>query len=302
MKISIIIPVYNVEPWLRECLDSVLAQTCGDWEAVCIDDGSTDRSDEILEQYAAKDNRIKVIHRPNGGLSAARNIGLDNAEGDYILFLDSDDWLETNTLQTISDTTNGENLLCFGGWRGERAEQPTPAHYDTGWDYYNRHALEHHEVPFVCVWQRCYQREFLLKNSLRFREGIIHEDNEFTPRVCLSAKNIRVIPDVLYHYRIREGSIMTTRSLRSRQDMIRIANDLAALFTERHDLDSRVIYRALTQHYQVAFYGASRDESKALRHLVDWHLYRTVSRTRPRHRLNYTLLRHIPILYQMISR
>lgn len=308
MQFSIIIPVYNVEPYLRECLDSVLQQTFSDWEVVCVDDGSTDGSAGILQEYASRDNRIKVITQPNGGLSAARNTGLDNAIGDYILFLDSDDWLEPNALEVINNalpTTHCPlptiDMLCFGGWRGEEEEKPAPATYLTGWDYYNHCALTHHSFPFVCVVLRCYRRQMLEESHLRFRERILHEDNHFTPRACLAAGHTKVIPVPLYHYRIRPGSIMTTRSFKSRQDMIRIANDLAALFSQRNDLDRSVIYRALTHHYQVAFLGASRDESKALRPLVDWHLYRTVSRTRRRHRLNYALLRLSPTLFRLTS-
>lgn len=308
MRFSIVIPVYNVEPYLRECLDSVLQQTYSDWEAVCVDDGSTDGSAAILAEYAAHDNRIKVITQPNGGLSAARNTGLEHATGDYILFLDSDDWLEQNTLEitnkalpTSHCTLPTIDMLCFGGWRGKEEEQPAPATYPTGWDYYNHCALTHHPFPFVCVVLRCYRRQMLEENNLRFREGILHEDNHFTPRACLAAAQVRVLSDPLYHYRLRPGSIMTTRSLRSRQDMIRIANDLAALFSQRNDLDRSVVYRALTHHYQVAFLGATRDESKALRPLVDWHLYHTVSRTRPRHRLNYALLRISPTLFRLTA-
>ena len=303
MFFSIIIPVYNVEPYLRECLDSVLAQTFPDWEAVCVDDGSTDGSAAILADYAARDSRIRIVTQPNGGLSAARNTGLDYARGDYILFLDSDDWLGHKALEILNSQFSILNsqfqidLLCFGGWRGHEEEKPTPATYTTGWDYYNHQALAHHDFPFVCVVLRCYRRRFLEQNGLRFREGILHEDNHFTPRVCLAAQRVAVIADPLYHYRIREGSIMTTRSLRSRQDMLRVANDLAALFAQRNDIDRSVIYRALTHHYQAAFLGANSDESRALRPLVDWRLYRTVSRTRLRHRLNYILLRFFPRFY-----
>lgn len=307
-RFSVIIPVYNVEPWLRECLDSVLHQTYSDWEAVCVDDGSTDRGGEILEQYASQDRRIKVIHQTNAGLSAARNTGLDNAHGDYILFLDSDDWLEPGSLDTIhseirsrKSETPPVDMLCFGGWRGREEEKPLPVSYTSGWDYYNHQALEHHDFPFVCVVLRCYRRQFLTDNVLRFREGILHEDNHFTPRACAAAGRVEAIPTPLYHYRLRERSIMTTRSLRSRQDMIRIANDLAALFSQRPDLDHSVVYRALTHHYQAAFLYATRDEYKALSPLVDWRLYHTVSRTRPRHRLNYTLLRYCPSLFRLIT-
>ena len=308
MFFSIIIPVYNVEPYLRECLDSMLAQTCGDWEAVCVDDGSTDGSAAILADYASRDSRIHVVTQPNGGLSAARNTGLDHARGDYILFLDSDDWLGHKALEILNSQFSILNsqfqidLLCFGGWRGHEEEKPTPATYTTGWDYYNHQALAHHTFPFVCVVLRCYRRRFLEQNGLRFRAGILHEDNHFTPRACLAAGKVTVIADPLYHYRIREGSIMTTRSLRSRQDMLRIANDLAALFARRSDLDRSIVYRALTHHYQAAFLGATRDERRSLRPLVDWHLYHTVSRTRLRHRLNYLLLHLTPVLFNFVSK
>lgn len=301
MRFSIIIPVYNVELWLIECLDSVLHQSYSDWEAVCVDDGSTDRSGGVLEQYAAKDSRIRTIHQPNGGLGAARNTGLDNSHGDYILFLDSDDWLDSDTLQTLQDNLDDEDMLCFGGWRGDKEEKPLPVSYTSGWDYYNHHALEHHDFPFVCVVLRCYRRQFLTDNVLRFREGILHEDNHFTPQACLKANSVKVIPSTLYHYRLREGSIMTTRSLRSRQDMLRIANDLSALFSQRFDIDLHVVYRALTHHYQAAFLGATHDEIKTLRPLVNWHLYHTVSRLRLRHRFNYALLRLSPSLFSLFS-
>lgn len=310
MRFSVIIPVYNVEPYLAQCLDSVLAQDFADWEAICVNDGSTDGSGEILEQYAARDKRIRVITQPNGGLSAARNTGLDHASGDYILFLDSDDWLENDTLSgicsriSVSGFHNPKlpDIICFGGWQGSRIEQPDDALYATGWDYYNHHALGHHEFPFVCVVLRCYRRAFLQGNSLRFREGILHEDNHFTPRVCLAAGPTTVIPCAFYHYRIREGSIMTTRSLRSRQDMIRIANDLSAIFSGQTSIDCSVVYRVLSQHYQVAFLGASHAEDKELLPLVDWHLYRTVSRTRPRHRINFMLIHFSPALFRWINR
>ena len=287
MRFSVVIPVYNVEPYLRECLDSMLGQTCADWEAVCVDDGSTDGSAAILADYAARDSRFRIVTQANGGLSAARNTGLDNAQGDYILFLDSDDWLESIALQTLCDNIDGEDLLCFGGWHGEREEQPAPATYPTGWDYYNRQALVHHDFPFVCVVLRCYRRQLLLDNALRFREGILHEDNHFTPLVCFRAATVKAIPDALYHYRIRPGSIMTSRGLRNRESLVATANELAALFVAAHGIEKKVIFRALAQYYQAALLDASAADRRTLGTVIDWHLYRTVSGTKPRHRINY---------------
>ena len=123
-RFSVIIPVYNVESYLRECLDSVLCQTFQDWEAICVNDGSSDNSLAILDEYAAKDSRFKVVSQANGGLSAARNTGIDNASGEYIVFLDSDDWIEYNTLEILDThlrTPNSDlqplDMLCFSGRR-----------------------------------------------------------------------------------------------------------------------------------------------------------------------------------------
>ena len=98
-KISVIVPVYNVERYLRKCLDSIIAQTFSDWECICVDDGSPDNSGKILDEYAAKDKRFVIIHKENGGVSSARNAGLDMARGEYITFCDSDDWIEKETYE-----------------------------------------------------------------------------------------------------------------------------------------------------------------------------------------------------------
>ena len=307
MRFSVIIPVYNVEPYLRECLDSMLQQTCPDWEAVCVDDGSTDGSAGILAEYASRDSRFCIVTQSNGGLSAARNTGLDHAQGDYILFLDSDDWLENKALESINTQLSILNsqfqidMLCFGGWRGEQEERPTPAAYPTGWDYYNHQALAHHDFPFVCVVLRCYRRQFLEQNGLRFREGILHEDNHFTPRVCLAAQRVAVIANPLYHYRIREGSIMTTRGLKNKESLITIGNELSELFANETGIDRTVVYRALSQYYQVAFTCNTKEEDRRLKQLIDWNCYYRVSRTKLRHYRNYLTIKISPILFRFIN-
>lgn len=302
MKFSIVVPVYNVEAYLDDCLTSLQAQDFADFEVVCVNDGSTDRSRELLSVWAGKLPQMKVVDRENGGLSAARNTGLAAAAGDYILFVDSDDWVEPTLLSRLAAEACGEDMLCFACRKSDSGATDTllPEQSD-GWSYYNRHALEHREVPFVCVWQRCYRREFLMENCLRFREGVLHEDNEFTPRACLKAKRIKVIPDVLYNYRVRPGSIMTTRGLRSKESLITIGNELSALFAKEDGIDKTIVYQALTQCYQMAFIANTREEDRKLKQLVDWRCYRRVSRTKPRHRINYSLLRTSPTLFRFIN-
>ena len=116
-KISIIIPVYNVEPYLRRCIDSVLEQTMQDYEIVVVNDGSTDNSGSICDQYANQYDQIRVIHKQNGGLSDARNTGIKAATGDYILFLDSDDYLDTDALEKLWTGVNKNVDIIIGGYK-----------------------------------------------------------------------------------------------------------------------------------------------------------------------------------------
>ena len=294
MLFSIIIPVYNVESFLRECLDSVLKQTFPDWEAICVNDGSTDQSASILEEYSEKDIRFKIISQANGGLSSARNSGLKVAKGDYVLFLDSDDWLESDALAVLAENTNDEDMVCFSGRRFMEAEDSfhspdclTEKVYPSGMEYYNDNALLRRDFAFVCVVLRAYKRSFLVKYGLGFKEGIYHEDNLFTPIACYYARKVRVINNCLYDYRVRGSSITTSSNPKKLKDMLGTANELASFFIPRTGFDKTVIYRAVTHHYQVVLMKVSRHNKKELNRLCDWKLYRVVSGTKIRHRMNY---------------
>ena len=294
MKFSIIIPVYNVEKYLRECLDSVLNQTYPHWEAVCVNDGSTDGSATILEEYAQKETRVTVISQTNGGLSAARNTGLKAASGECILFLDSDDWLESKALEVLTSNLSGEDMLCFSGRRYFEAvrayhepDRLPAGEYPSGMDYYNDNALVSRDFAFVCVVLRAYKRSFLLDNELFFKEGIYHEDNLFTPKACYYAGHVKVVDECLYDYRVRANSIMTTSSPKRLSDMLETANELAAFFIPKTGFDKTIVFRAVTHHYQVVFKDVFALDRKQMSRMCDWHLYYKVSRTKFRHRINF---------------
>ena len=294
MLFSVIIPVYNVEPYLRDCLDSVLNQTCADWEAVCVNDGSTDGSAAILEEYASKDHRFRIVTQANGGLSAARNSGMELSLGDCLLFLDSDDWLEPNALETIAKAWNDEDMLCFSGRRFfETTNQyNTPDGlpekvYPSGMDYYNENALLSRDFAFVCVVLRAYKRSFLKEKDLRFKEGIYHEDNLFTPMACYHAQKVRIINECLYDYRIRANSITDGNMARRMRDMLLIANELAGFFVPKSGFDKTIVYRSITHHYQRVFSEVYPKEKGELKRQCNWRLYHKVSRTKLRHRFNY---------------
>jgi len=311
MLLSVIIPVYNVEQYLKACLDTVVTQSYSDFEVICINDGSTDGSGLVLDEYAAKYSNISIINQENKGLSATRNAGIRAAKGDYIFFLDSDDWIEPDTLKILADKQNGEDLLCFNGRRyfenGTKETPDTGIVEDglTGWEYYNKYALVNRKFHFVCTVLRLYRREYLLKNKLFFEEGIYHEDNLFTPLACYYAKSVKVIPDILYVYRIREGSITQTTNVQRLFDMITVANKLSDFFIPIRELDKSQLYREIAGEYFKGFmpqeqklYGKN---DKELKRFINWESFREVS-LYPRHKRIYGLLRIQPVLFRLYIR
>jgi len=305
---SIIIPVYNVEQYLRECLDSVFAQSFTDFEVICVNDGSTDDSKVILEEYKAKYPSIIIIHQANKGLSAARNAGIKVAKGEYILFLDSDDWIEPDALKILVKKQRGEDLICFNGRRyfeDGTTEVPDEGIIEdnlTGWEYYNKYALVNRKFHFECAVSRIYKRLFLLQSNLFFEEGIYHEDNLFTPIVCYYAKNVKVIPYCLYVYRIREGSITQRITSKHIFDTIHGANMLSDFFIPINKIDKCTIYREIAGKYFGAYMfprsKLQRGDIKKINDMIIWENFKKVS-IYPRHKRIFWLLKVSPVLFNI---
>jgi len=299
MFISLIIPVYNVEQYLRDCLNSVVAQTNSDCEVICVNDGSTDGSWTILKEFQNRYNQITVITQQNKGLSGARNAGILAAKGDYLFFLDSDDWIEPNTLEILAQKQRGEDLVCFNGRRvfeDGSTEEPDNEIEElnlNGWEYYCKYALVRRKFHFVCSVLRLYRREYLLKNKLFFEEGIYHEDNLFTPLACYYAQTVKVIPDCLYVYRIRKGSITQSVNVQRLYDMITVANKLSDFFIPISDIDKNNLYREIAGEYFGAFMPEKRklygDKDLAIKRIINWNNFKTVS-IYARHRRIYIFL------------
>lgn len=286
-QFTVIIPVYNVASYLRDCLNSVLTQSFTDYEVICIDDGSTDESGAILNGYSQANQNIKVIHQENKGLSAARNAGIQAAKGNYIFFLDGDDWIEANALDILSNKMNEEDMICFNGRRffedgyAEEPDKGITENFLTGWEYYNKYALVSRKFHFVCTVLRIYRREFILQNNLFFEEGIYHEDNLFTPIACYYAKSVKVIPDILYVYRIRANSITQNFNRKKLLDIVKVANKLAEFFIQIDNLDKKTLYREIAGEYFKGFmpeeikkYG---NNDKVLKKHINWNYYRIVA-------------------------
>ena len=300
MTFSIIIPVFNVEPYLAACLDSALNQTYTDVEVICVNDGSTDNSLSILEEYKKQYPQITLLSQENKGLSAARNAGLRVATGDYILFLDSDDWLEKDAIRILRDHIGDEDMLCFNGRRyfeDGTQEEPDKGITETnltGWDYYNKYALVNRKFHFVSVVLRLYRKQFLLDHRLFFEEGIYHEDNLFTPIACYYAQKVKVIPDCLYVYRIRNESITHSISYQNVVDMVIGTNLLSDFFIHKQNINKTQIYRELAGKYIRVFYpdlvSLCGKRHKEIRKLVNWDSFRIMAKY-PRQKRLYYLIR-----------
>lgn len=213
-KISIIIPVYNVKRYLRKCIDSILAQTFTDYEVILVNDGSTDGSEEICAQYAMNDSRIIVVNQSNGGLSAARNTGLKIACGEYIAFVDSDDWIHKDMYRILYENSikhDADIVMCgFSLTSSERVSEIIPLR--PGVEILtNKEALLNLSqkstfVKMVVVWNKLYKKE--LWKKLRYPEGFINEDNYVSYKLLYNSNKVVLVEAAMYYYRQRANSIM----------------------------------------------------------------------------------------------
>lgn len=237
-KVSVIIPVYNVEDYLEECLDSIINQTLKDIEIICINDGSTDDSLNILESYAKKDNRIIIFNQENFGLSVARNNGIKLSQGEYVYFIDSDDYLELNTLEELYKMSTSMNLdlLIFKliNFDDEIREKYTSDYYEMSFlkpfesKIFNYKDLGKELLRMaVPIPGKFFKRDLIF--SMKFPEGLIFEDNLFFTEVMLKAKKVSFLDKHFYNRRIRENSITTTKTIKF-ADMIIIQNSIIDLF------------------------------------------------------------------------
>ena len=237
IDISVIVPVYNVEEYLPACIDSLLHQGEVHLEIILIDDGSTDNSGAIADQYAKQDSRIKVIHQENRGLSCARNTGIDESRGKYIAFVDSDDWIMENSLcQLYQIAVENQCDIVKGDFQYNQQDRNVKSPFNPVPKELLNTVLSGNECfcglvksrAFVpMVWSYLYRRDYIEQIKMRFEEGIIHEDELWTPLVLCQALRIVIIDLVFYYYRQREDSIMESSNTQIRlNSLLHVANRL----------------------------------------------------------------------------
>lgn len=214
-KVSVIVPIYNVEPYIDECMRSLVTQTLHDMEIICVDDCGTDKSMDIVRKYADTDNRIKIIrNKQNIGLAASRNAGIAIARADYVMFFDSDDWVEPKMCKIMYDAITRDNtdvVMC-----GVNVVYEADTHHkksDTGYFRVKRPGI--FDVTENLIYQTCgiacnkiFKRSIISEHGIRFPDGLKYEDVCFFNMYMLWAKKMSFITDKLYNYRRRAGSIM----------------------------------------------------------------------------------------------
>lgn len=232
-KISVIVPVYNVEEFLKTCLDSVCNQTFEDIEIICINDGSTDSSPDILQAYSKKDSRIKVYNQENKGLGFVRNIGMEYASGDYVYFIDSDDHIALNTLELAYDniTSNDADMVIFKYLFCRADDTFTVDRFDIDKQFpgvdFNNFTISYKSIKYYVLfgssppWHKLFKRDFLNKyDDLVFPLNIAYEDLFFHVKSILRASSISILPEYLYFYK-KDNSSSITNNPKNHIDIFR---------------------------------------------------------------------------------
>ena len=272
MRFSIIIPIYNTQDYLEQCINSVLSQEYDDYEVFLIDDGSTDKSGLMADEYAKNNACVSVIHKKNGGLSSTRNSGLDRCRGEYVVFLDSDDYLADGSLKVLDEAIakNSPDIIAGYGMRFSKEGISDAVPFRSGLEdvvsgpHFYKTALYQDRLSAAAQYY-VYNREFLEKNHFRFKEGILHEDELWNPVVLYNAASVLDLKYRYYCYRC-DNMTSITRDPAKRQkrakDRKKVAEELAVYFSDKNGADTSAFHDNISAQYMYAVYSGNmaRDE------------------------------------------
>ena len=240
-EVSIIVPVYQVEKYIRQCVDSILAQTFTDFELILVDDGSKDKSGEICDEYAGMDERVKAIHKENGGLSDARNRGIDQAVGKYIMFVDSDDYIAPTMVESLYThiiCENADIAVCNFRFTFDTASEKNfstevKEEVLTGAEiFYNRKNERNYGI-WTVAWNKLYKRETF--GNVRFRFGKYHEDEFWANDIYQMDIKVVTIPECLYYYRQRDDSIMGKKNIARDFDIVEALQERIYIYLKQQE-------------------------------------------------------------------
>ena len=292
MFFSVILPIYNVEKYLSECVDSILKQSFKDYELILVDDGSKDGSPAICDEYAKKDERIKVIHKPNGGLSDARNVGTAEAKGEYIIYIDSDDFITSDDfLKDIHEkavATQSDIVLYKFSKFFDDTKKLDNCTFTL--DFVESisdpdellNELVKKDAYYGMAWIKAFRREIAVKNNIQFEKGLLGEDMDWYFGLILCSDKVSAIDKSYIAYRQREGSITTSLKLKNLTDFVYILEKWSDRIknADISDRKKEALMGALAKYYSnllityVRVKDSAKKESvkriKALSYLLDY--------------------------------
>lgn len=246
-KLSIIVPVYNVEKYLKECIDSILNQKFQDFELILVNDGSTDLSGKICDEYSKKDNRIEVIHKANGGLSSARNEGIEKAKGVYIGFVDSDDWINENMYSHMIDNSNIHNadiVVCNIMSMKKNGDEIPYTNINNEISFTREEAMSElfkNEIILFSACNKIFRK--IIFDGLRYKEGIILEDMDLSYKIFNRVNKVYYIHNPYYHYRYNDNSILRSEFNLKRLDEYMVRKEMYEFYRgEYPDIADLVYY------------------------------------------------------------
>lgn len=279
-KISVIIPVYKVEDYLHKCVDSVINQDYENLEIILVDDGSPDSCPAICDEYAKKDKRIKVIHKQNGGLSDARNAGIDAATGEYIIFLDSDDMLNDNSLGLIAEKAKHKPDIIIGNVMQYSEEGKALGLSQAVAEKDIKHfavsdVLKYlgYKGIFWPAYRFIVRRELIIGGKLYFMKGILHEDLEWVPKAVSAASSFAVLDEPFYRYvSQRKGSITSKKIFFNYRDMLHVSRELFLKAQNLNDEARQYVLKGAKTSLLLAFenvYSMNKAEKNVFKKIIN---------------------------------
>ena len=314
-KISVIVPVYKVEKYLNRCVDSIIKQTYKNLEIILVDDGSPDRCPEICDEYAKQDNRVKVIHKKNGGLSEARNFGIDVATGEYIAFVDSDDYINEKMYDIfISELESNNSDIVIGNFKS----------FDDNSNIKNKN-IETYKVEnltnlealknmctgggtiYTVAWNKLYKKA--LFDEIRYPVGKIHEDEFITYKLIYNSSKITYLDTELYYYYQRADSIMGSKMTPRNLSVLEALEERAEFFENNQlenllDYNDRVLFFVLLKLYNGFRFQRNNKIYKELRLKIS-KLYKSIKNQKSlklKNKIKYMLANYVPEIFCLIYR
>jgi len=298
IKVSIIVPVYNVEKYLKRCLDSLVNQTLNEIEILVVNDGSPDNSQKIIDKYTKKyPDLVKSFKKENGGQGSARNYAIKKAKGQYIMYVDSDDFVENNMAKVLYNEaikTKSDIVICGNNIFSEEYKfiKKESAYYTNN----KKDIKENFLIGNMAVWNKLFKKSLITDNNIEFRSKVWYEDLDFNVKCFLKAKKITIVDKPLYNYLIREGSTMNNNNSKRNLEILLALNEIIKFSKENNIYDDETISRLIFE--QVLIYTINRvaqqkskDKKLVIKELINYckqninnykskHFYKNISKNK----------------------